>query len=519
MRAKALSKPVLFALAALLAAAQAPAPKKAPAAPSKTAAPAQKGAGPAASTDAAPARKTAPTATPAGLRFPQLKPIPIPAVATFTLPNGMKVYLLEDRELPLISGVARVRTGNLFDPPDKIGLAEITGTTIRTGGTKDATGDEWNVKLENMASTVESEIGETSGSVSFSSLKENAAATMAIFKAALTAPEFRQDKIDLAKLEIESGIARRNDEPGPIAEREFAEIVYGRNTPYGWREEYATVAAVARADIQAFYRRYFFPKNTLLAVWGDFDAAAMRADLEKLFADWTVEQQPVPPFPKVGAAAQPGVYQATKRDVTQTFFSIGQLGGEIRDKDYAALEVMSRILGGGFQSRLFQRVRTQMGAAYDIDAQWAAQYDHPGLFEISGSTSSALTVDTIRAALQEVSRIRSEEVSADELKIARETALNSLVFAFDNRRKTLGRMLTYEYYGYPKDFIQQYQKALEAVTSADVLRVAKERLDPAAFTIVTVGNPDAYVPGLNALGLPVRPIDLTIAPPEVPRKK
>jgi zinc protease len=510
---KALSVPALLALAALSCAAQAPAPKKAPA--QRTTPPAP--------TRATPAQRSVPAApppaSPADLKYPPLKPVSIPNVATFTLPNGIKVYLLEDRELPLISGVALVRTGNLFDPPDKVGLAEITGTTIRTGGTKNVTGDEWNVKLEDMASTVESAIGETSGSVSFSSLKENAAATMAIFKAALTAPEFRQEKIDLAKLEIDSGISRRNDEPGPIAEREFTDIVYGRNTPYGWQEEYATIGRITRADIQDFYSRYYFPKNVMLAVWGDFDTAAMKADIEKLFADWTVERQPVPPFPKVRTAAAPGVYQATKHDVTQTFFAIGQLGGEARDKDYPALEVMSRILGGGFQSRLFQRVRTKMGAAYDIGADWAAKYDHPGLFEISGSTRSASTVETIRAALEEVERIRSAEVSEDELKTARETAVNSFVFAFDSRTKTLGRMLTYEYYGYPKDFIQQYQKALEAVTRADVLRVAKEHLDPAAFTIVTVGNPDAYVPGLSALGSTVHPIDLTIPPPEEPKKK
>jgi zinc protease len=245
----------------------------------------------------------------------------------------------------------------------------------------------------------------------------------------------------------------------------------------------------------------------------------MKAEIEKLFADWTVEQQPVPAFPKARTTADPGIYQATKRDVTQTFFAIGQMGGEARDKDYAALEVMARILGGGFQSRLVQRVRTKMGAAYDIGAEWAAQYDHPGLFEISGSTKSTSTVDAIRASLQEVDRIRAAEVSEDELKTARETALNSFVFAFDSRTKTLARMLTYEYYGYPKDFIQQYQKALEAVTRADVLRVAREDLDPVLFTIVAVGNPDAYVPGLNALGPEPRPIDLTIPPAEGPKKK
>ena len=170
---------------------------------------------------------------------------------------------------------------------------------------------------------------------------------------------------------------------------------------------------------------------------------------------------------------------------------------------------MADILGGGFQSRLVRRIRTQMGDAYNISADWGAEFDHPGLFEISGSTKSYSTVETIQAIKEEVDRIRTTPVSEEELNTAKQTALNSLVFAYDTKAKTLGRMLTYEYYGYPADFIQQYQKALASVTRADVLRAARERVDPAKLTIVSVGNPAAFGKPLDSLGA-VTPIDLTI---------
>jgi zinc protease len=460
-------------------------------------------------------RKSPPVPAVESLRFPPLKPIQIPNVTTFTLPDGMKVFLLEDHDLPLVSGVARIRTGNLFDPPDEVGLAEMTGTVMRTGGTKSKTGEQLDQELEDVAASVESNIGESSGSVSFSCLKANAPEVMAIFKDVLTAPEFRQDKIDLERSQLRSGISRRNDNPGGIAQREFRNIVYGKDTPYGWELEYATVDRIKRADIQNFYRRYYFPKNVLLAVWGDFDTAQMRGALEKLFADWNVEQPPAPPFPKVQNKAAPGIYLGVKtQDIAQTFFGIGQLGGELRDKDYPALAIMADILGGGFQSRLVQRVRTRMGAAYDIGADWAADYDHPGIFEISGSTKSLSTVDTIKAVQEEVERIRTTEVSDDELKTAKDTILNSLVFAFDTKTKTLGRMLNYEYYGYPRDFIQQLQKELQGVTRADVLGSAREHLSPAEFTIVAVGNPQDFGTPLESLKLPVHNIDLTIPEPK-----
>jgi zinc protease len=448
------------------------------------------------------------------LKFPPLRPVQIPKVETFTLADGMRVYLLEDHELPIVNGTALVRTGNLFDPADKVGLATITGMVMRTGGTRTKTGDELDRQLEDIAASVESGIGETSGSVSFSSLKENAPEVLAAFKDVLTAPAFRQEKFDLARTQLRSSIARRNDSAAEVAGREFDNLLYGKDTPYGWQIEYATLNRISRGDLEQFYRRYFFPRNVMLAIRGDFDSARMKTQLETLFADWTVQQPPVPAFPKVAGKISAGTFLGVKKDVTQTFFSIGELGGELRDKDFPALEIMADILGGGFQSRLVRRVRTQMGAAYDISADWGADYDHPGLFTISGSTKSFSTVETIQAIREELERIRTTEVTEEELNTAKQTALNSLVFAYDTKAKTLGRMLTYEYYGYPGDFIQQYQKALAAVTRADVLRAAKEHVDPAKLAVVAVGNPVDFGKPLESLGGRVTALDLTIPAPK-----
>ncbi len=448
------------------------------------------------------------------MKFPPLKPIPIPNVATYTLPNGIRLYLLEDHELPVISGTVRVRTGNLFDPPDKVGLATVTGIVMRTGGTQKKTGDQLDEALENIAASVESDIGESSGSVSFTTLKENTDEVMGIFKDVLTQPEFRQEKIDLAKSELKSSIARRNDDPHGVAQREFSDIVYGKDTPYGWRMEYATLDRIKRDDVIGFYKRYFFPSDMLMAVWGDFSTPEMEAKLTKLFGDWNYHQPPVPPFPPVKETPHSGIFVAKKDDVTQTFFVEGHLGGILKDPELPALEIMSDILGGGFQSRLVRRVRTQMGLAYEISAGWGANYDHPGLFEISGSTKSPSTAETLKAVQEELGRMQTSEVSEDELETARQSALNSLVFAFDTKAKTLGRLLNYEYFGYPKDFIDRYQKGLEAATRADVQRAASTRVRPKDLTIVAVGKTSEFEKSLATLGLPVSSIDLTIPEPK-----
>jgi zinc protease len=446
------------------------------------------------------------------LKFGPAPEIKLPDIPMFTLPNGMKVYLLENHELPLVSGFALVRTGNLFDPKDKIGLAELTGTVMRSGGTKSKTGEQLDEQLENVAASVETGIGESNGRVGFSSLKENVDEVLAIFQDVMLNPEFRQDKLDLAKTQLRSSISRRNDDPGSILNRSFSEIVYGRDNPYGWRMEYEHIDNIKRDDLTAFYKRYFFPSNVILAVQGDFSAPEMRAKIEKLFSGWTVKQEPVPPFPPVTAKSAPGVYLATKNDVTQTSFAFGHLAGELKDPNYPALSVMADILGGGFSGRLFKNVRTKLGLAYSVSGGWGATYDHPGLFEVSGSTKSASTVDALQAALSEVNKIRTEEVSDQELDTAKQSVLNSFVFNFDSPGKTLNRLMTYEYFGYPKDFIFQYQKGVQAVTKADVLRVAKQYLKPEDISIVAVGKPADFGKPLTILG-PVKEIDLNIPEP------
>ena len=447
------------------------------------------------------------------LKYPPLPQVKIPEPKLVTLSNGMRVFMLEDHELPLIHGLALVRTGNLFDPPDKRGLAEITADVLRSGGTKAKTGDQIDEELENRAASVESGMDETSASLTFSALKENSGPVLEVFRDVLTNPEFRQDKLDLALSQTRSSIARKNDDASSIDDRELLSIIYGRDTPYGWQVEYEHLARIHRDDLMQFYRRYYFPKNIILGIYGDFSTSQMEDRLEKLFSGWTVEQPAVPPFPPVTAKPAPGVYLAEKTDVTQTFFSVGELGGTLRDKDYPALQAAANILGQGFSSRLVTEIRTRLGYAYDISAVWSANYDHPGTFRIGGSTKSASTTETLQAIGREIDKIRSAEVTEQELDEAKQGVLNSFVFFFDSPAKALNRVMRYEYYGYPKDFLLQYQKAIAAVTRADVLKAARERFRPENMTIVAVGNPKEFGKPLTALGK-VNLIDLTIPEPK-----
>jgi predicted Zn-dependent peptidase len=448
--------------------------------------------------------------SPKDLKFPPLRPIQIPNITSVTLPNGMKLMLLEDHELPVINGIALVHAGTLLDPPERIGLAAAAGTLLRSGGTAAKTPDQVDNVLETMAATIESSADESNTRVSFSTLKENLDTVLGVFKEVLTQPEFRQDRIDTLRAQLRSAISTRNDDAATIANRELAALIYGRDNPYGWITQYATVDRITRNDLRDYYTRYFFPANTTLGVWGDFDAEQMKAAIQKEFADWTAAAQPPPVFPKWKEAAAGGVYLAEKKDAPQALFAIGAAGGKASDKDLAALEIMSAVLGSGSKGRLPEKARSRTGAPQDIRCMWLSAYDHAGLFEIVGSTGNAGAVDVIRGIRDEVQRMTTAEITDQELASAREMLLNALVFAYEGRTKLMSRTLLLDFYGYPRDYLPQLQKALQAVTKADVLHVSRQYLSPDKLAIVVVANPSNFVEPLDKLGGPVNPLDLTI---------
>jgi predicted Zn-dependent peptidase len=447
------------------------------------------------------------------LEYPKLRDIEVPEVQQVTLANGMRLFLLEDHELPLISMSVRIRTGSMYEPAEKVGLASITGMVMRTGGTTSKTGDELDEELESIAASVETGIGLNSGSASMSVLKRDLDTGLAILVDVLMNPAFREGKIMLAKMQHRSSIARRNDFVGSIAGREFEKLIYGPDSVYARHTEYATIGNISRDDLIAFHKRFFGPNNMMLAVWGDFNTKEMIDKIEKAFEGWAKVDLQLPETPKVAYDFRKTVNVIRKDDVNQSNIYLGHIGGLRSDPDYFALIVMNKILGGGFTGRLFKNVRSREGLAYSVFGSYSANYDYPGEFYVGCQTKSESTVKAIRAMIREVEKIKESEVTDEELALAKDSFLNSFVFNFDTTGEIVNRLVTYEYYGYPSDFLMKIKQNVEKVTKADVLRVARKHLKPDQVQILAVGRPDDFDEPLSTLG-PVNEIDITIPPPK-----
>jgi len=444
------------------------------------------------------------------IKYPELHDIVLPKIERVTLDNGMKLYLVEDHELPLITANARIRVGSVFEPGDKVGLASITGEVMRTGGTATVSGDDLDELLESIGASVETSIGTTTGSASMSVLKEDVDTGLKVLADVLMNPEFPEEKIDLAKVSEKSSISRRNDVPMTIAQREYGKLIYGADSPYARQTEYATVEAITRDDLIAFHDRYYHPNNVMLAVVGDFNTADMVAKVKKAFAGWKRAEIAFPALPEVNYAFAPSVNEVVKDDANQTVIVMGHIGIKQDNPDYFPLIVMNQILGaGGFSSRLFQNVRSRQGLAYAVGGVLTAQWEYPGPMFIFCMTKSETTVQAIRSMMHEVARMTEEEVTDEELALAKDAWLNSFVFNFDNKSEIVNRVMTYDYYGFPEDFLQKTKESVEQTTKGDVLRVAKEYLHPDALQILAVGNAAAFDEPLAALGA-VNEIDVTI---------
>ncbi|MBD2578913.1 pitrilysin family protein [Oscillatoria sp. FACHB-1406] len=447
------------------------------------------------------------------LVFPTLKDIQVPQYERYQLENGLTVFLMPDRELPLVSGTAMVRAGSRWEPAEKVGLAELTGTVMRSGGTLEHPADELNQMLEQKAAIVEASIGDNFGSVSFNTLSEDLSTTFKLFAEVIQEPAFVQDKLDLAKKQTEGAIARRNDDPDDIASREFQKLLYGSASPYARTVEYKTLNNISRADVVQFYQTYFRPETTILGIVGDFEPSAMKALVQEAFGSWkSSSPKPTLTPPSATQETTSGLFLADRPQLNQSYIQMGHIGGLLNNPDYPALSVLNGVLNG-FGGRLFNEVRSRQGLAYVAYGYWSAQFDYPGSFILGGQTRSEGTVPFIKAMYSEIDRIRTTPISAEELNYAKESILNSFVFNFDDPSKFLARLMRYEYYGYPADFIFKYQRAVKAVTVEDVQRVAGKYLQPGQILTLVVGNQAEIQSALKGLNSNVQTVDVTIPQP------
>lgn len=422
------------------------------------------------------------------------------------LENGMVIYMLEDHELPLFSINAVIKTGSIYEPEDKTGLAGITGTVMRSGGTTAMSWEEIDERLEFIAGSVETGIGSNSGSASLSVLKKDIDEGLKIFADVLMHPVFEQGKVDLVKKQMLESIRRENDNPGRVAGREFRQLLF-QGHPYGRKTTIESVSSIKREDLIAFHKKYFHSNNIMLGISGDFDKKEILEKIKSAFKGWGKKEINFPEVPPVKDSVAKSVNYIYK-DVKQSVIRLGHMGLEMKNPDHYAVILMNYILGGGsFQSRMMKDIRNDRGLAYSVWSYFQLGMRDIGIFASGSGTKLQSTITVIKRMNDIVREMREHPVSDIELRDAKEYRINSFVFKFTSTSQIVNRFVTLDYYGLPTNYLETYLKNIRAVTKDDILRVAKKYLKPEQMVTLVVGNKEEFEEPLSTFG-PVNEIEL-----------
>lgn len=436
---------------------------------------------------------------PEKLQFPPLvyEP-PVPSEYRVQLASGPIAYVAEDRELPLVNVVVYVRTGQYLEPAGKEGLAGLTGYLLARGGTQKLTAEALEERLAFLAAILQSGIGDSQGTVSLNLLSKDLEEGLGLLKDILTAPRLQEDKLALRKQQMMQEMQQRNDDSSSIEGREHGFLAFGEEFWANRHPTAASVQSITRDDIAQFHRKYFGPENFVLAVSGDFKRQEMVGRLEKLFSDWPFKATTAPAIPTNTAFAEPGVYVVDK-DVNQGRVSM-LLPGVTRDNpDYFSIMVMNDILGGGgFTSRIVNRVRSDEGLAYSAGSSFPGGVYFPLTFTASFQTKSRTVPYAASIVKEELKRMRSEAVSEQELDGSKKGFIERLPRAFATKSQVVNIFASDEYTGrYAKDpqFWAKYRERIQSVSVPNVKRVAEKYLTPEKLVVLVVGKKDEIALG------------------------
>jgi predicted Zn-dependent peptidase len=434
------------------------------------------------------------------LKYPAAKfVVPDPGTMREQLRAGPGLYALEDPELPLIHLQVNLRAGSFWDPPGKEGLAAMCGAVMRTGGTKSRAPKDLDEELEFLAAELGISLGEFTGSASLSVLAKDFDKGLEILVEVLRDPDFRQEKIDLYKQQAFQRLKERNDRTEEIEAREANLLLYGPDHPVNRLPTRKSIESITRDDLRDYHRMVFRPGNFLIAASGAFKKSELLAALENAFQGFDVSVPAPKRYAEPAYEPLPGVYCFNKdaKNITQGRITMAHPGIRIDNPDLHAIRVMNYIYGGGgFSSRLMQRVRTEEGLAYDVRSEYQPGIGYLGTFRIRFQSKNDSCPYAMALCLEEMKKIQMEKPTVAVVDAAKKFFIDGFpAFFFSTKFQTVQTFASAELQNYPKDYYQTYREKIEAVTYDDIPRVARKYMKPDRLVIVAVGNIEAMMKG------------------------
>ena len=402
------------------------------------------------------------------------------------LDNGATLLVAERPSLPMVVMTMILKTGASVEPQEKQGLANLTAELL-TRGTQSYSAQELGEELDFLGTSLSVGAGNDSTTINLTTLTKNLDKSFALLAEVLLSPTFPQDEFERIRKEVEGSIKSREEDPGWVANKAFKEHLYPQH-PYGrlvsGRPE--TLERITPADIKQFHATYYRPNNAIIAFAGEITQDHITSLLATHFEDWQAADLPDFSWPETQALKAEQLN--LNKEVVQANIMIGHSGIARAHPDYYAVLVMNYILGGGgFGSRLMDRIREEKGYVYSISSRFSAR-KHPGPFTVTLQTKNESAKQAIDETLAVIRQFIEEGPTEEELKAAQAYFINSFPLRLVSNRDVAGMMPVIEFYELGLDYPDRYTKLISAVTLDQVKAAAKKHLNPDQFLQVVVAD-------------------------------
>ncbi len=402
--------------------------------------------------------------------------------------DDIPVFIAEDQELPLINLVATFRGGRYLDNPKSVGLTGMMASLVRDGGTESMSAEELDEKFAFLAAGASVRAGGSTTTASLNSLSSNFEESFDLFLDMLQHPGFQQSRIHLKKADMIEGMKQRNDYPSSILGRENSSVLFG-DSYLGREVTKENIDSITEVDLRSKHKAIINPSNLILSVSGDFDKDEMLLFLTEKLSGWErgdVSDDP----PDVISDFDPGVYYVD-RDVPQGGVRISLRSFRRDDSDAEAAVVMNYILGGGgFSSRITQKVRSDEGLAYSAGSQFSAGVWSDGVWSAGFESKNSTVALAAKLVFDEVNRIKTELVSEEDLSLAKSAIIEQFPSNFQSKAGTLSVFVSDDLSKRDPQYWSNFRNKIGAITAEDVMDVASRVLRPEDMAVVIVGNWD-----------------------------
>jgi zinc protease len=401
------------------------------------------------------------------------------------LPNGIVLLVAERPGVPIVAVRVFTRAGAAFEPRDRPGLANLTGSLL-TRGTAKRTGPDLDATIEFVGGSLEAGAGRDGLTTSLSVLKRDLALGLDLMSEVVLAPAFPDAELKRKVAQIQAAIKRTEEDPNTVASRALARLVFA-NHPYATPVEgtVESVGKLTRDDVLAFYRSHVRPDSTIIAVVGDVTVAEARREVSARFGSWARPAAPAPVAPAPVTPA-PARDETVSKELSQATILLGRQAIRQVDPDYFPLAVASYVLGGGSASRLYTRVRDEGGLAYAVYS-YVSPARYGASFVVSAQTRVGEVPKVVDILRDELGRMTRTPVGDDELHLAKDYLIGSFPLRLDTTAKVADFVVAVEEQGLGLDYADRYRASISRVTAADVQRVAARFFTPDTFSRVVVG--------------------------------